>query len=150
MPKRKKTVQYNHEAVAFINAKEGEVIVDISKIGLFLREIRLKNNLTQLNAAEKLGITPQAVSKWERGESMPDITFLPEIAGMYGITVEEILSAGQAEMNLRSINMQRFSSGTIDSGLPLVHLFGDYGGRYRVGDAVLLPRAAAFDVDPLK
>lgn len=56
--------------------------------------MRTKNNLTQLNVAEKLNITPQAVSKWERCESMPDITLLPEIAEMYGITVEDILTAG--------------------------------------------------------
>lgn len=76
--------------------KEGEVIVDTSKISRYLRETRLKNNLTQLNVAEKLNITPQAVSKWERCESMPDITLLPEIARMYNITVEDILTAGTA------------------------------------------------------
>lgn len=56
--------------------------------------MRQKNNMTQLNVAEKLNITPQAVSKWERCESMPDITLLPELADMYGITVEDILRAG--------------------------------------------------------
>lgn len=49
-----------------------------------------------MNVAEKLGLTPQAVSKWERSESMPDITLLPEIAKVYGITVEDILTAGEA------------------------------------------------------
>ncbi len=54
----------------------------------------MKNNLTQLNVAEKLNLTPQAISKWERCESMPDITLLPEIAEIYSITVEDILTAG--------------------------------------------------------
>lgn len=56
--------------------------------------MRLKNNLTQLNVADRLGLTPQAISKWERCESMPDITLLPELAKIYGITVEDILTAG--------------------------------------------------------
>lgn len=57
--------------------------------------MRQKNKLTQLNVAEQLRITPQAVSKWERCESMPDITLLPEIAKIYDITVEDILTAGE-------------------------------------------------------
>lgn len=86
------------------------VIVDTSKISSYLRQMRLKNNLTQLNVADKLGLTPQAVSKWERCESMPDITLLPEIAEMYGITVEEILTVGATGQNgdfddiMRSLN----------------------------------------------
>lgn len=72
----------------------GEVIVDTSKISGFLKHMRLDAGLTQLNVAERLGLTPQAVSKWERGESMPDITMLPEIAKIYGIRVEDILAAG--------------------------------------------------------
>ena len=58
--------------------------------------MRIKNSLTQLNVADKLGVTPQAVSKWERYESMPDITLLPELAKIYGVTVEDIISAGEA------------------------------------------------------
>jgi len=57
--------------------------------------MRINNNLTQLNVADKLGVTPQAVSKWERYESMPDITLLPELAKIYGISVEDILTAGE-------------------------------------------------------
>lgn len=77
--------------------KEGAAVIDTSKISDYLKQMRLNNNLTQLNVADRLGLTPQAVSKWERYESMPDITLLPEIAQMYGITVEDILTAGKAE-----------------------------------------------------
>jgi len=58
--------------------------------------MRLSNGLTQLNVADRLGVTPQAVSKWERYESMPDITLLPELAKIYGVTVEDIITAGEA------------------------------------------------------
>ncbi|MCL1828816.1 MAG: helix-turn-helix domain-containing protein [Oscillospiraceae bacterium] len=58
--------------------------------------MRQKNNLTQQNVAEKTGVTPQAVSKWERCESLPDITLLPELAQIFGVTVEDIITAGKS------------------------------------------------------
>ena len=48
-----------------------------------LKKYRIKKNLTQEEVAEFLGITPQSVSKWERGESYPDITFLPALANIF-------------------------------------------------------------------
>ena len=45
-----------------------------------LRSLRLEKNITQDALAGHLGITPQSVSKWERGEGFPDITLLPKIA----------------------------------------------------------------------
>jgi DNA-binding XRE family transcriptional regulator len=69
-------------------------IVDTIKVSLYLKEQRVKCSLTQQHAANCLGITPQAISKWERGESLPDITLLPEIAQIYRTSVELILKAG--------------------------------------------------------
>ena len=47
-----------------------------------LKKYRILKNLTQEDVAEYLGITPQSVSKWERGECYPDITFLPALANI--------------------------------------------------------------------
>ena len=47
-----------------------------------LKKCRNLKNLTQEDVAEYLGITPQSVSKWERGESYPDITLLPALANI--------------------------------------------------------------------
>ena len=47
-----------------------------------LKKYRLLKKLTQEDVAEYLGITSQSVSKWERGESYPDITFLPALANI--------------------------------------------------------------------
>ena len=45
--------------------------MDQEKIGKFIKEIRIKNNLTQKDLAEKYGVTYQAVSKWENGKCLP-------------------------------------------------------------------------------
>ncbi len=58
---------------------------------LRLREHRRRCDLTQEELAEKLCISPQSVSKWERGDGCPDINMLPKIAGYLGITTDALL-----------------------------------------------------------
>ena len=53
---------------------------------------RLKN-LTQIELAEKLNYSDKSISKWERGESLPDLYILQEIAALYGITLNDLVSA---------------------------------------------------------
>lgn len=54
-----------------------------------LRSLRLQKNITQEALANHLGITPQSVGKWERGEGFPDITLLPRIAFYFDIVKEK-------------------------------------------------------------
>jgi transcriptional regulator with XRE-family HTH domain len=56
---------------------------------------RKANNLTQLDLAEKLNYSDKAVSKWERGESVPDIFVLKEIANLYQIPVDYLLTENE-------------------------------------------------------
>ncbi len=56
-----------------------------------LKIYRMKKNLTQEDVAEFLGITAQSVSKWERGESYPDITFLPALANIFETSVDLLI-----------------------------------------------------------
>ena len=56
-----------------------------------LKKYRITNNLTQEDVAEYLGITAQSVSKWERGESYPDITFLPALANIFKTSVDLLI-----------------------------------------------------------
>ena len=65
-------------------------------LGEKLAQYRKKNNLTQDGVAEALGVTPQAVSKWENDASCPDIMLLPRLADLYNTTVDELLSRESA------------------------------------------------------
>lgn len=58
-----------------------------------ISELRIKNGMTQLQFAEKLCYSDKAVSKWERAESIPDITVLMQIAKMFGVTLDYIVEA---------------------------------------------------------
>jgi transcriptional regulator with XRE-family HTH domain len=61
------------------------------KIGLFIKNIRKKNNLTQEEFANKLGVTYQAVSKWENGKNIPDIGILKMISKEFNIDLNDLL-----------------------------------------------------------
>ncbi len=56
-----------------------------------ITELRLLNNMTQLELAEKLNYSDKTISKWERGESSPDITVLVEIAELFGVTLDYLV-----------------------------------------------------------
>ncbi len=55
-----------------------------------LKRLRQEKSLTQEEAAEKLGVTPQTISRWERNTTLPDVMLLPEIAKLYCVTVDDL------------------------------------------------------------
>ena len=63
-----------------------------------LISLRKANKLTQLELAEKLNYSDKAISKWERGESLPDIVILKQLADMYGVGVDYILNEHSEEV----------------------------------------------------
>lgn len=70
-----------------------------------LRKYRTMKNLTQEDIAEYLHVTPQSVSKWERGESYPDITFLPALANIFETSIDiligmDTIRAEETRMNI--------------------------------------------------
>ena len=70
-------------------------------IGANIRRIRLERNLTQEEIATHLGISFQAISKWERGDGYPDIELLPALAHYFGISVDELLGVSEQEKKSR-------------------------------------------------
>ena len=66
-------------------------VLDQIKIGKFIAECRKKNNLTQMQLAEALGITDRAVSKWENGKAMPDSSIMLDLCKILDISVTDLL-----------------------------------------------------------
>ena len=73
--------------------------MDQIKIGKFIAECRKKNNLAQMQLAEKLNITDRAISKWENGKGMPDSSIMLELCSELQISVNELLSGEVLEVN---------------------------------------------------
>lgn len=67
---------------------------DYENVGRQIASLRKSKGLTQAELGDRLCISPQAVSKWERGESMPDISLLPDLAAVLETTTDNILSGG--------------------------------------------------------
>ncbi len=65
----------------------------MKKVGRKISELRKAKNMTQLELADKMNVSFQAVSNWERGNSMPDISKLPELAEIFGTSIDVILGA---------------------------------------------------------
>ena len=72
--------------------------MDQIKIGKFIAECRKKNNLTQMQLAEKLNITDRAISKWENGKAMPDSSIMLDLCNILKISVNELLSGEMISM----------------------------------------------------
>ena len=62
------------------------------ELGSQVRQLRLRRGMTQEALAGKLDISPQAVSKWERGESLPDVGLLPALSACLGVTIDALFS----------------------------------------------------------
>ncbi len=60
-------------------------------LGTMIAELRKQHGMTQLDLAEKMGVTDKAVSKWERDLSCPDINSLPNLAEVLGVSVEDLM-----------------------------------------------------------
>ena len=66
-------------------------MINTSKLAQRIADARREKGLTQTELAEMVGVSAQAVSKWERGISCPDITILDELADAVGISVSHLL-----------------------------------------------------------
>ena len=95
---------------------------DFEGFGKRIQRARKARGLTQEELADRLGITAQAVSKWENGDSYPDIALIPAIASSLGMALNELFGVAEAAA--------RESSGVFPEryeGLPLVHSAGEVG-----------------------
>lgn len=71
--------------------------MDQIKIGKFIAEKRKQNNMTQLEFAEKLGVTNKSVSRWENGKNMPDVSLFLPICELLNISLNELIIGEEIE-----------------------------------------------------
>ena len=76
---------------------------DIMKAARNIREARIARNLTQMNLADAMEVSYQAVSNWERGNSMPDIAKLPQLCQILEISIDELLGAEREAKTISTI-----------------------------------------------
>ena len=74
--------------------------MDQIKIGALLRDLRKEHNLTQEEIAAKFGVSQRSVSRWENGNTMPDISILIELADFYNVDLREILNGERKAVNM--------------------------------------------------
>lgn len=75
------------------------------EIGNQIKTLRLRRGITQEAMAQHFGVTPQAVSKWERGVATPDIALLPDISAYFGVTIDELFALSDDTRMQRIYNM---------------------------------------------
>ncbi|MBR2724539.1 MAG: helix-turn-helix transcriptional regulator [Ruminococcus sp.] len=88
-----------------------------------IAELRLLNNMTQAELAEKLNYSDKTISKWERGESSPDISVLVEIADIFGVSLDyivrsesidkELIESHKAQKNYNHVAIASVSQGAV-------------------------------------
>lgn len=69
--------------------------------------LRRRKGMKQEELAEKLGVSPQAVSKWENNQTCPDIALLPKLAQLSGVSVDELLTGKTAEPTVRMLPQEQ-------------------------------------------
>lgn len=96
---------------------------DIRRISSEIREARIRKNMTQNALADALGVSCQAVSNWERGDSMPDISRLEELSRILGIDLRRMLGAeGETAEALaqKAGRGEQISCGELEAAAPLM------------------------------
>lgn len=87
-----------------------------------INELRTKNNLTQLQLAEKLNYSDKSISKWERAESLPDVVMLDNIAKLFNVNITYLFEEDHDEVPvIKENNKKRFYSCITAIGIILVY-----------------------------
>ncbi len=75
-------------------------MIDQDKIGGFLKELRKEKGITQEQLAEKFGVSSRSVSRWENGNTLPDLGILVELADFYEVDIKEIIDGERKSENM--------------------------------------------------
>jgi len=83
--------------------RKAKTMLDMKKVGKNIKAARTAKNMTQLELADILGVSYQAVSNWERGNTMPDIAKLPDISKALGIEISDILGEDNCANTIKKV-----------------------------------------------
>jgi len=107
--------------------------MDMKLVGTQIACLRKQKGLTQNDLGERLGISFQAVSKWERGETLPDTALLPDLANALETSVDHILAGGKQMLHYRG----KFTVSQMAEGILALKRMGEQLGKdnmlYRPG-----------------
>lgn len=84
------------------------------KIGKFMRKLRKEKNMTQQELADKIGVTDRAISKWENGRGLPDLSLIKPLCKELGITINELISGEKIEKKDYQEKLEENIINTID------------------------------------
>ena len=99
--------------------------MNTQKVALQIAALRKSKGITQNELGERVGVSFQAVSKWERGETLPDISILPNIANVLETSIDNILIGGEKQIEYKG----KFSVSDMKSGLVYLKKMGEYLGK---------------------
>lgn len=102
--------------------------MDMIKVGNQIAMLRKNKGLTQNDLGERLGITFQAVSKWERGETLPDTSILVDLADILETTVDYILTGGEKSISFKG----KISVSDMINGIRSLENMGKYLGKENI------------------
>ena len=88
--------------------------MDQQKIGMFILNLRKEKNMTQQELADKIGVTDRAVSKWENGRGMPDLSLMKPLCDELKITINELLSGERIDKKDYQEKLEENILNTID------------------------------------
>lgn len=102
---------------------EGRIMFDVNGVSERIHNARIKKNMTQSNLADELGVSFQAISNWERGNSLPDISKYEDLCRILDINLEELLGFGAESKTvskiLKSKNHEETAPVTVEEIVPI-------------------------------
>ena len=99
--------------------------MDTKMVGALIARLRKEKGLTQNDLGDRLGVSFQAVSKWERGETLPDTGILLDLANVLGTSVDCILAGGSQVLHYRG----KFTVSQMQEGILALKTMGELLGK---------------------
>ncbi len=112
----------------YMKLKSGGKAMNIEKVGGQIAALRKAKGITQSELGDRIGVSFQAVSKWERGETLPDITLLPDLAKILETTIDFILLGNEKTIEYKG----KITIADMKNGLDCLKKSGEFLGKENI------------------